>query len=99
VEALPSFPPKLFRLSESAGSITYESVVPATYTALSSDDAFLVDNSAGSEFPAIYVWIGENSSQVERRLAVQYGHSRVELNLVKMTQGRESAAFLHVMQA
>jgi len=106
-EASSNAPPKLFRISDSTGIVTFEPVIPASLKALSSDDAFLLDNSAGSIAPAIYVWIGKNSSMVEQRLALQYGqkylhdegHARPQLTLVKMAEGRESEAFLQAIGA
>lgn len=107
VDTPSKVPPKLFRLSDSTGTVSFTPVEPATSGALSSDDAFLLDDSTSSVSPAIYVWIGKNASLVEQRLAVQYGqnylhknvHVRAELTLVKMTEGRESAAFLHAISA
>ena len=74
-------------------------------TSLSPDDAFILDDSADSINPAIYVWIGESASLTERRLALQYGQhylykhkqaggrAALATHIVKINQGRETEAF------
>jgi gelsolin len=105
--SLPEILPTLYRLSDSSGSATFEPVEPATFSSLSSSDAFLLDHSSSSTHPAIYVWIGKSASLTEHRLAVQYAqtyahqkqvqaeHFKASISLVKMNEGHESDNFIH----
>jgi gelsolin len=84
------------------GTITFEAVTPIK-SSLITDDAFLLDDSAGLASPAIYVWLGKQASQVERRIAIQHGQhylhkmhegtEHVFVNLVKINEGEENEAF------
>ncbi|KAI9058252.1 fragmin60 [Trametes sanguinea] len=101
----------LFRLSDATGDVTFERVSPPAFSTLSSDDAFVLDDSASRTSQALYVWVGRNASLTERRLALQYGqnylyrHRRgdgrdaVAKHIVKMEEGQETEAFLTAMGA
>lgn len=97
--------PKLFRLSDATGDILFTTVTPqspAGYPGLSDfdqSDAFLLDDSANAEVPAVYTWLGEGASLTEKRLAMQYaqaylwkmtggGKKRSSTSLVRLTQVR-----------
>lgn len=96
----------LFRLSDATGELVFEPVSPPTESSLSSDDAFVLDDSANSAAPAIYVWIGARASLTERRLALQYGQhylhkyrqtggrAALSIHIVKINQGQETEAFV-----
>jgi len=100
--------PILYRISDATGTVTFEKVDPPLQASLSSDDAFLLDNSTGSPSPAIYVWIGNNASLNERHLSLQYAQRylydkkirletkrvRVSIPIVKMQEGYETPEFL-----
>ena len=102
---------QLFRLSDSSGELVFEAVFPATEDSLSSDDAFILDDSANASAPAIYVWIGSRASLNERRLALQYGQrylyehrqnggrAALATNLVKISEGRETDEFRAAISA
>ncbi|KAG8867403.1 hypothetical protein FRC20_005842 [Serendipita sp. 405] len=69
--------PKLFRLSDQSGHISFTQVdVPAgsspTLSNFETTDAFLLDDSTNHDVPAIYAWIGKEASLGERKYAVQY---------------------------
>ncbi|KAI0365699.1 fragmin60 [Pilatotrama ljubarskyi] len=101
----------LFRLSDASGKVTFERVLPPTLSALSSDDAFVLDATANrpAGTQAVYVWVGRNASLTERRLALQYGQrylyerrkgegrSAYATHIVKMREGQETDAFLAAM--
>ncbi|KDR82859.1 hypothetical protein GALMADRAFT_238469 [Galerina marginata CBS 339.88] len=103
--------PILYRISDATGTVTFAQVKPVSKASLSSDDAFLLDHSAGASHPAIYVWIGRNASLNERRLALQYaqrylydkkiksgsGSVRVAIPVIKMQEGQESSDFLEAI--
>ena len=103
--ATESAPKALFRLSDASGELSFEQVDTVSEASLSSDDAFILDDSSDSENPAIYVWIGRAASLNERRLALQYGQhylyrhrqsggrAALATHIVKMIQGRETEAF------
>lgn len=106
-ETSPSHSATLYRLSDSSGKVDF-TPVDLSHSSLVSEDAFLLDDSANSAGPAIYVWIGRGSSMRERRLALQYaqrylyghqGSSRAYLaiNLVKIVEGRETEGFLNAL--
>ena len=96
----------LFRLSDATGELVFEPVSPPTKSSLSPDDAFVLDDSASSATPAIYVWIGASASLAERRLALQYGQhyllkyrqtggrAALSIHIVKINQGQETEAFV-----
>ncbi|KAI0755072.1 fragmin60 [Daedaleopsis nitida] len=95
----------LFRLSDATGQVVFEPVSPRTEASLSSDDAFILDDSANAAAHAIYVWIGNRASLTERRLALQYGQrylyehrqgggrAALATTIAKMVEGRETDAF------
>ncbi|KAF7299739.1 Actin-binding protein [Mycena chlorophos] len=97
--------PKLLRISDASGRATWEVVEPVSRDALSSADAFLLDCSFDSISPAIYVWIGEEASLAESRLAPQYAQHYLyqeqadgrthgfATSIVKMKQGHETEEF------
>lgn len=110
VEVQSDLSPSLFRLSDSSGTITFEPVNPI-YSSLSSADAFLLDHASHLDHPAIFVWLGSDSSLVEQRLAIQYAHKYLSnkqqngervlmtVPLIKMNQGSETKEFLHALGA
>ncbi|KAJ4482368.1 fragmin60 [Lentinula aciculospora] len=71
-DSLPT--PNLYRLSDSSGTPTFSAIEPPiSFSALSSSDAFLLDNTfPNASSAAMYVWLGAQSSLTERRLAMQY---------------------------
>jgi len=103
--------PVLFRISDATGVVTFNTVTPPTKASLSSQDAFLLDYSAGVSHPAVFVWIGKDASLNESRLALQYAQSylydkknksalervRVAVSVVKMNEGEETSEFLQVI--
>ncbi|KAF9562587.1 actin regulatory protein [Agrocybe pediades] len=103
--------PVLYRISDATGTVTFEKVHPTSQASLSTDDAFLLDNSAGSSSPAIYIWIGNKASLNERRLSLQYAQRylydkkvrlesdrvRVSIPTVKMQEGFETSEFLEII--
>jgi len=106
--------PKLFRLSDASGQVTFTPVDAPSRASLSSADAFLLDHAGDHAHPAIYVWLGRDASLGEKRLAPQYaqrylyerqaagdagGHHGVATSIVKMREGDESEAFLHALGA
>lgn len=106
----PSHPKALFRLSDASGSVAFEAVDPPSQSSISSADAFLLDDISNPSAPAIYVWIGKESSLTERRLSVQYaqaylyrhhaegGRERLAVSIVKMMEGHESSGFLQALE-
>ncbi|KAI0354865.1 fragmin60 [Trametes cingulata] len=103
----------LFRLSDASGEVTFEAVSPPALSTLSSDDAFVLDDTANRTdgAQAVYVWVGRNASLAERRLALQYGQRYLyetkrgegrgayAAHIVKMHEGQETDAFLAAMGA
>ncbi|KAJ8080240.1 hypothetical protein PM082_017070 [Marasmius tenuissimus] len=74
--------PVLIRLSDASGTVTFEQVEEPKLSSLSSLDAFLLDDSSSRENPAVYVWLGKESSLTERRLAPQYAQRYIYDKLV-----------------
>ncbi|KAL0069113.1 hypothetical protein AAF712_003799 [Marasmius tenuissimus] len=74
--------PVLIRLSDASGTVTFEQVEEPNLSSLSSLDAFLLDDSSSRENPAVYVWLGKESSLTERRLAPQYAQRYIYDKLV-----------------
>lgn len=115
LHAAPSKPdrlPILFRLSDSTGKVTFDTVEPPTRSSLASADAFLLDISQRADHPAIYVWIGKDASLTERRLSTQYAQSylhqkqasgevdvQVQVPIIVMKEGHESSTFLQAVGA
>ncbi|KAI8994198.1 fragmin60 [Trametes punicea] len=115
LERVPSAPEPatseaaLYRLSDASGVVTFERVSPPALSTLSSEDAFVLDDSANRASQAVYVWIGRNASLAERRLALQYGQHYLykhkqgagrdayARHIVKMQEGQETDAFLGAM--
>lgn len=103
--------PVLYRISDASGTLLFDVVHPPTKASLSSKDAFLLDPSAGASRPAIYVWIGKESSLNEKRMAIQYAQRflydkrlktnesrvRVSIPVVKMIEGEETQDFLELI--
>ena len=104
-------PLKLFRISDASGTLTFQAVHPPLFSALSSADAFLLDDTR-STTPAIYLWLGNQSSLNERRLAIQYAQTYlndleaqeqrsysilVATHIVKMAEGHEGDAFMRAI--
>ncbi|KAF7298792.1 Actin-binding protein [Mycena indigotica] len=103
--------PHLFRVSDASGKVAFENIEPATRQSLSSADAFLLDCSFNGASPTIYVWIGEQASLAETRLAPQYAQHYLynrqaegrthgfATSIVKMKEGHESQDFFHAFGA
>ncbi|PPQ92862.1 hypothetical protein CVT25_004350 [Psilocybe cyanescens] len=103
--------PILYCISDATGNVVFEKVEPVSKASLSSNDAFLLDHSAGASHPTIYVWIGRNASLNERRLSIQYAQRylydkkiksdsasvRVAIPVIKMQEGEETAEFLEAI--
>ncbi|KAF9483483.1 fragmin60 [Pholiota conissans] len=109
-----SFPTShLYRITDATGVLIFEALDPASKETLTSDDAFLVDDSGSASHPAIYVWIGNGASLNERRLSLQYAQrylydksikigeptSRVHvaIPIIKLQEGEETPEFLEAM--
>jgi gelsolin len=102
--------PALYRLSDESATIAFARV-PLDQGSLSSNDAFLLDNSQDPLHPAVYVWIGRNASLNERRLSMQYaqnylhkkkqetGRGRVATCIIKQEEGSETAEFIHKLKS
>lgn len=113
--------PVLYRLSDATGQVQFTQVVDLqgagpvpTLADFDSVDAYVLDDSADPEVPAVYAWIGKGSSVVERKYAVQYaqqylwglngsahggGRKRSSTSIVRLVQGNESSRFLKVVGA
>ncbi|KAJ3535976.1 hypothetical protein NMY22_g6240 [Coprinellus aureogranulatus] len=100
---------KLFRLSDASGHVTFEQLPGVSRDALSSDDVFLLDDSKDNERPALYVWIGQQSSLKERRSIVQVAQQylynereshrgRLGVPIIKMEEGNEVKGFFEVFE-
>ncbi|KAF8964414.1 fragmin60 [Flammula alnicola] len=102
--------PTLFRISDATGVVIFEVVTPPSRKSLSSEDAFLLDTSAGASHPAIFVWIGSHASLNEKRLSLQYAQRylydkkiktestivRVAIPVIKIQEGEETPEFLEI---
>lgn len=75
----------LWRISDATGVITFKSIAPPSREALSSDDAFLVDYSADTVHPAIFVWIGRQASLNEKRLSLHYAQCYLYDRTIKIS--------------
>ncbi|ESK95169.1 actin regulatory protein [Moniliophthora roreri MCA 2997] len=91
----------LIRLSDASGQVTFER--EALPHELSSADAYILDNSP----TAIYVWLGNGSSLIERRLAPQYAQKylyetkegrNVKVPIVRLHEGDEDEEFLNLLK-
>jgi gelsolin len=111
--------PVLYRLSDATGQVMFTQVTDLqgpspTISDFDSADAFILDDSADAEVPAIYAWIGKETSVVEKKYAVQYaqqylwglngsasggGKKRSSTSIVRLVQGNESSHFLKVVGA
>ncbi|KAF5360899.1 hypothetical protein D9756_004999 [Leucocoprinus leucothites] len=103
-EATESGQAALYRLSDATGSISFTSVA-VSKDLLSTNDAFLLDNSQDPVRPAVYVWLGRYASLNERRLSLQYAQNylyskkretskvRVTIPIIKQEEGFEVADF------
>ena len=113
--------PVLYRLSDATGQVMFTQVVDLqgegpspTISDFDSADAFILDDSADTEVPAVYAWIGKDTSVVEKKYAVQYaqqylwglngsvssgGKKRSSTSVVRLVQGNESSRFLKVVGA
>ncbi|KAI0763566.1 fragmin60 [Trametes elegans] len=101
-----STPTALFRLSDASGQVTFDPVSPPMLSSLSSDDAFVVDDTGNRASPTVYVWVGRNASLTERRLALQYGQwylyqhrqgagrGAYAVHIIKLREGQETDDFL-----
>jgi gelsolin len=113
--------PVLYRLSDATGQVMFTQVVDLqsegpspTLSDFDSADAFILDDSADTEVPAVDAWIGKDASVVEKKYAVQYaqqylwglngsvssgGKKRSSTSVVRLVQGNESSRFLKVIGA
>lgn len=104
-------PPKLFRIVDDSGSITFMSVEveKPSLNDLHTDDAFLVDAIKSKTAPALYAWIGKGSSAAERKYVIQYGQrylwqlaennrSLARVSLVCVREGNEPQELLEVLR-
>lgn len=104
--------PKLFRISDAQGQISFAAIdAPSpTFADFDGNDAFLLDNSASYDAPAVYAWIGNQASTVEKKYAVQYAQQylwslgsgagkkkRSSTSIVRLNQGNESSHFLKAL--
>lgn len=99
----------LFRITDDSGSVQFEHFSPPTFSSLSPNDAFLLDNTATATHPTIYVWIGKDASLKEQRFALKYAQVHlyekkargegvhVGANIVKMREGYESEEFVQLL--
>ncbi|KXN81792.1 Severin [Leucoagaricus sp. SymC.cos] len=102
-------PATLYKLSDESGFIAFTRVA-LSEDSLSSNDAFLLDNSWDSLYPTVYVWLGRDASLNERRLSVQYaqdylhqqkqktGRGRIHIPVIKQKEGHEVVGFLHALK-
>ncbi|XP_049830670.1 villin-1 isoform X1 [Schistocerca gregaria] len=61
-----TFPARLFQLSNASGKFTAEEIINFTQVDLIEDDVMMLDT-----YDAVYLWIGKNSNEEERKLAVE----------------------------
>lgn len=82
--------PKLFRLSDASGKISFTSTTPVARSSLSPKDVFILDDP---RHRAIWVWVGTEASKDERRLGVVYAqrylHNRRQERLQQLKEGEE----------
>jgi len=94
----------LYRLSDASGRISFERLPSAARALLSSDDAFLLDDSKNPQSPAVYVWVGKHASVREKRGIVQYAQQflyqerethrgKLGVAIIKMEEGNEVDGF------
>eukprot|EP00741_Cyanophora_paradoxa_P008675 tig00001366_g8398.t1 len=88
---------QLFRISDATGSVQFTPEAQGILDphSLDPNDAFLVD--AGSE---VFIWIGKNTTQQEKRMAMQIGTAYLQMTkkpqgtpVIKLSQGYENAWF------
>jgi gelsolin len=110
--------PVLYRLSDATGQVLFTQVQGAgpspTIADFDPTDAFILDDSTDTEVPAVYAWIGKETSVVEKKYAVQYaqqylwglngsasvgGKKKSSTSIVRLVQGHESSRFLKVVSA
>ncbi|KAF8524963.1 fragmin60 [Gautieria morchelliformis] len=102
-------PLALFRISDATGVFTMTPVtsVPLRRTDLSSSDIFILDDIRNPTAPAVYAWIGKEASTGERRMGVHFAQRYLRtkedartsrISVVKVNEGRESDAFLTLLQ-
>lgn len=100
---------KLFRLSDASGRVTFERLPRVSKDLLLSDDTFLLDDAKDETRPALYVWIGQQSSLKERRSIVQVAQGylyderdshrgRLGVPIIKMEEGGEVKGFWEVLR-
>jgi len=100
----------IYRISDSSGALSLETVSPPEMVALSSSDAFLVDAMHSASAPTVYVWIGNQASFSEKRHAVQFAQGYLHdqkakgrrvspaISIVKIGEGNENNAFFEAFQ-
>jgi gelsolin len=102
-------PPALFRISDATGVFTMTPVpsMPPRRADLSSSDIFILDDIRNPVAPAVYAWIGKEASTGERRMGVHFAQRYLRtkedarttrISVVKVNEGRESDAFLTLLQ-
>ncbi|KAG9017150.1 hypothetical protein FRB90_001574 [Tulasnella sp. 427] len=103
-------PPKLYRLSDASGAVlALAPVKPSNGTSpskqdLSPTDLFFLDCTS-LHTPVLYVWIGSQSSEGERRNGLQYALRVLTENglpaktpVVRETEGRETKDFIQALE-
>ncbi|KAG7088158.1 hypothetical protein E1B28_012180 [Marasmius oreades] len=97
--------PTLFRLSDATGQVVFEQTKPVSFDSLVSSDVFLLDDSSNPDGPAVFVWLGRESSLNERRLAGEYAQrflydnhlgERSAVPVITMREGDEAPQFLKI---
>lgn len=90
-------PPRLFHCSNATGVFRTEEIANYTQQDLVDDDVMLLDT-----WDAIYVWVGKNSNEVERKASEQFAFHYIEggpsgqpenVPVIKIKQGFEPLNF------
>jgi len=86
---------KMFKISDSSGALTREEV-PFQRASLHGADVFIVDVG-----PEIFVWVGQGSSDLERKSAMQSGQTYLNKSgrpvwtpITRVMQGAKNGALL-----
>ncbi|KAJ8502678.1 hypothetical protein ONZ45_g11530 [Pleurotus djamor] len=103
---VPSRTQSMVKISDSSGRLTFEAVAPS-FKSLTSDDAYIFDDSSSSTFPAVFIWLGEFSSPKERKFALQHaqayinskgqGRKAASVPIIRMREGAEMAEFMDAL--
>jgi villin 1/advillin len=96
-DVVKTCPPKLYRISDSTGSLqfTQEQEGTLNYAKLDTNDVFLVDSGT-----SCFIWVGKGASKEERKNGMKYGTDYLAQNnrppstsLVRIAQTGEPPAF------